>query len=801
MCAALFLASASCSAQNRATPQPRTATPEQAIEAKTDVWGEAALQQPEGPTYDFFAKLLPPIRYVDADFHDYPINLSAPKEAAKVRVVSDGSAINALARQPNWRTEAGTPLLILVGNDREPFGAQIEQLQGPKFLDGYLPILNFSYQHRGESYHEEIFALTDPMLAKSGAVLVRLDFPAADQGRYELRLQDGYHFFPGGPGNVVRDDDGKVVLAYDTRSFEWNKYRAALQTKTTHARSAYVLFFTTPVDPHDLKALGAAIEESATKPATTTNGEKFLKAGNVEPPAGPPGELPTPKFSNRIEVPLNQSTYDAQRNACIQAWSRLLADGADIQVPEPYVNQACRGLIVGSYMIAVGDHLNYSAGNQYSRMYVAECGNAMTSLLLMGHMEDARQWLGPILAYERPNMGFHNGGLKLQLLAHYYWVTRDKQYIENAQETWQRQIKVILDARDPKTGMMPKEKYCGDIDDLVHSLNSAAISWRGVRDIAAVLDDIGHTQRARELRQLTDTWRAQLQDAINKAAVPQPDGALYIPVYPGEALHDPITASRLGSYWNLITGYMLHSGVFPYDSPQITGLLKFLQTRGGLCMGMVRVQSAQSFYVGRPVPLNIDDLYGLDYALKLQQRDEPDRALVSFYGKLAQGMTRDTYEDGEATSILPLDRFGRQVYLPPNSAANGSFLQQLRYLLVQDWDLNDDSKPDTLRLCYATPRQWLEDGKRIEVKNAPTDFGPMSMSVQSHIASNAVTAELDLPSRNAPQKILLKLRLPSGYKIVRATAGEHERKVDNDVIDLTGLAGKTTVAVQVIKSP
>src|SRR5438477_11180867 len=95
----------------------------------------------------------------------------------------------------------------------------------------------------------------------------------------------------------------------------------------------------------------------------------------------------------------------------------------------------------------------------------------------------------------------------------------------------------------------------------------------------------------------------------------------------------------------------------------------------------------------------IDDLYGVRYVLTLRQRDEPDRALVSFYAKLAQGMTRDTFIDGESTSILPLDKFGRQIGLPPNSAANASFLLQLRYLLVQDWDMNDDGRADALRLC------------------------------------------------------------------------------------------------------
>src|SRR6185312_7832805 len=132
-------------------------------------------------------------------------------------------------------------------------------------------------------------------------------------------------------------------------------------------------------------------------------------------------------------------------------------------------------------------------------------------------------------------------------------------------------------------------------------------------------------------------------------------------------------------------------------------------------MGMLRVQSNRGWWVNVQ---NIDDLYGVRYALLLQQRDEPDRALVSFYGKLAQGMTRDTFIDGESSGIVPLDEFGRQMGLPPNSAANAHFLLMLRYMLVQDYDTNDDGRADTLRLCFATPRRWLEDGKEIVVERA-----------------------------------------------------------------------------------
>src|SRR5690349_16533990 len=114
--------------------------PEEVIAAKTDLWGEAALRQPGGPSYEFFAGLLPPLRYVDADFRHYPIVLSAPGAPVKARLVSNGSAVNALARQPNWKTEAGTPVHVRVGPDRTSFGTDLTHLDGPHYADGWLPI-------------------------------------------------------------------------------------------------------------------------------------------------------------------------------------------------------------------------------------------------------------------------------------------------------------------------------------------------------------------------------------------------------------------------------------------------------------------------------------------------------------------------------------------------------------------------------------------------------------------------------------------------------------------------------------
>src|SRR5262245_1301251 len=96
-----------------ASPLPTVA---EVVASKIDLWGEAALREPGGPSYEFFEKLLPPLRYVDAGFLHYPITLSAPGAPVKARFVSNGSAFNALGRMPVWQNETGMPIEVRVGD-------------------------------------------------------------------------------------------------------------------------------------------------------------------------------------------------------------------------------------------------------------------------------------------------------------------------------------------------------------------------------------------------------------------------------------------------------------------------------------------------------------------------------------------------------------------------------------------------------------------------------------------------------------------------------------------------------------
>jgi hypothetical protein len=718
-------------------------TSDEALAAKRDLWAEAALRQPGGPSYEFFERLLPPLRYVDAPFRHYPIVLSAPGALVKARLVSNGSALNALARQPNWRGEQGVPVTFQVGAAGERVGEDLRRLDGPKYAEGWLPVVQLRYRQGDAVYTEEAFAAVDPGPARAGVAFLRFALESGSAGKIVAQFE-GTAPWVAREGRLL--DAGGRALAVGDGNWQFNPSRNTLS--------------------------------AALRP-----GQAAVLAVAVEPAA------------SGVPEKIDAAVYAAARQACEERWRALVAEGMEVETPERVVNNAWRSLIAGDYALLSGDEIRYSAGNQYAKLYIGEGGDALRSLLLWGHGTDARRMIVPLFEYTRAGLEFHQAAFKLQMLAHTYWVTRDRAFLQAQRRRWEKELEVILNGIEPSTGLLPREKYCGDIDTRVYSLNSNANCWRALRDMAAVLEETGDREWSARLAPRAAAFRQAILGALERSVRRDVDPP-FVPIalFGEEEPYEPVTGTKMGSYWNVMTPYVLASGVYRYDSETATSLIRYLQEKGGLCMGLLRSRPNPTFWVDLN---NVNDLYGLRYTMTLLQRDEPDRALVSFYGKLAQGMTRDTFISAEGSCLRPLDAFGRQLYLPPNSAGNAHFLWALRGLLVQDWDLDDDGRPETLRLLFATPRRWLQDGAILRVRRAPTAFGELSLELHSHLRRGEVAGTLDLPTRQ-PKKTLLRLRLPEGWRLVRVEAhGAALPLASTDTVDLTALTGHLTLRAQV----
>lgn len=718
---------------------PKLPTPQEMAAARTDVWGEAARKHPDGPSFEFFKDLLPPLRYVNTAFKHYPIVLSAPGAPVKARWVSNGSGINLKADKPPMWKEAGTPVAFLVGDRAEPFGATVEQLDGPRYLDGWRPVVRVSYLHGGVPYHQEAFVPTHGPLADHGAVCLT----------FSARLLPGKVVARIGTGAKLAAADGRVTdakghtIVRHGREWTWDADKAELTATVGDGRAAELVVFTKPM-------------------------------------ADPPAEFPS---------------FREELKDCNEAWDRLIHPDSRFRIPEPLVNNAWRALVAGQYLIAVGNRMHYSAGNAYDHLYEAECGDAVRALMLIGQKDDARKMIGPLLDFNRQATRFHVAGHKLQLLTHYYWVTRDKDGLKELRPKWEPVVQFIRESRKTENGLLPKDRYAGDINEQVYSLNSNAACWKGLRDMAAVLEDVGEKDTAAELRKEAAEFRKVILDAVTKS---QDKSAKFIPMslLANEKPHDPLTATRTGSYYDLMIPYVLGSGVFGPGDDREGWIIDYLRNHGGIAMGMIRSMPHQGEFDKQP---GVNVLYGLRYNLTLLRRGDRDHALVGFYGHLAQGMTRDTFIGGEGSRFLHGDKHGRSFYLPPNSASNATFLTTLRYLLIQDWDLDDDGRPETLRLLDAIPPRWLKDGATIEVQKAPTAFGAISVRVQSRLAKGEVVVTADRPPRPVAN---YKLRLPDppGYRITGVRIGDGEVRRDADGrVDLTSPPGTVTVRFAVAK--
>jgi hypothetical protein len=130
---------------------------------------------------------------------------------------------------------------------------------------------------------------------------------------------------------------------------------------------------------------------------------------------------------------------------------------------------------------------------------------------------------------------------------------------------------------------------------------------------------------------------------------------------------------------------------------------------------------------------------------------------------------------------------------PPDKIYEEScFLERFRQMLVME-------EGDSLWLARATPRAWLEQGRKISVKNAPTHFGVVGYEIVSDADSAKIAATVELPARKSPPTLLLRLRHPKAAPIRSVTVNDKPWKQFNankEVIQLKELTGKVTVTAR-----
>ncbi len=491
-------------------------------------------------------------------------------------------------------------------------------------------------------------------------------------------------------------------------------------------------------------------------------------------------------------VAIDEETYDAARQRLVDFWLARLGQQLTYDVPERLVDDAERSLLIQDLALT----WRYSVGNQYEEFSFAEALDTAEVMAEYGLPGVTRQILTSSLARLGGGTTNWRAGEKLTAAALYVRLSGDRDYLDRATPMLTRIVDGLgRQIRSGHGGLLRRERYSSDVAARVYGLHAQAAVWQGLNAIADAWRATGRTAHAQKARAFAVALGRGLHRAVHRSAQRLKDGSLFVPaaLLARHKPFDAVTASRPGSYWNLVVPYALSSGFFTPGGHDARGVLAYMLGHGSRLLGLVRA-GAYSLYGQPRYPVSgTDQVYGLNVARFLADNDRPDQLALSLYGMLGASMTPNTFVSGEAATVAPLRGASfRSMYMPPNTASNSAFLETLRLMLVHE-TRDKDGTPVGLELAFSTPRPWLGDGKTIAVNDAPTSFGSLAYSF--HREGDRVTGTVQVPSRRPPLTLKLRLRLPHGVKLRAVRINGSRRPVDlrTATIDLSGLRGQLDV--------
>jgi len=430
----------------------------------------------------------------------------------------------------------------------------------------------------------------------------------------------------------------------------------------------------------------------------------------------------------------------------------------------------------------------YSIGNQYEQLSFAEALDTAEVMAAYGHRDVAKAILRASLVRLPFRPTAWRAAEHLVAAATYYRLYGDKEFFaENAADLERALVELETRQRAGfEVGQFMPERFSSDVARPTESVTAHLVAWQGLLAMSRVWRETGHEPLAARADALVGPLETAVRVALRKALVRLRDGSIFVP--PGlndEARpHELLTASRDGSYWNLVVPYAFASGWFRAGSPEARGILRYLEKYGSQLLGVTRADAHVAYGPGVKGASGLGHVYGISVSRFLADNDRADRLDLALYGQLAVGMTRGTYVSGEAITVTPRrGAWYRTMYLPPNQGANSTFLETLRLTLVHE-RRGPRGEPSGLELAFATPRRWLAKGKTIRVERAPTSFGPVSFSLARR--GGTVQGRVELPPRATRTK--LRLRVPRGVRVRSVVANGRALRVDaHGTVELSGL--------------
>jgi hypothetical protein len=510
--------------------------------------------------------------------------------------------------------------------------------------------------------------------------------------------------------------------------------------------------------------------------------------------------LPAEERSKLVNV-----QYNRLHDATVKYWRDRVAEGMQVEIPDAHL-QNIYNASLHHFLLAMtkdgkrGEYYPNTAVFAYGPIG-SESTPILQSLEMRGLHKRSEEclkcWLStqgeamPDGDYASKEGGFYqfftfysvNQGGVLWSLAEHYLYTRDSSWLRTVApqivagcdfiiRERKRTIKTLPGGRKPIWYGLAPAGSVFDMRDWEYTFMLNGWFYLGLKKSAKILMEVD-AENARRIAAEAEDYKQAIRVALRESTAFSPVTRLRdntsvpsIPPFPGirgfrtELKDIPDVGYGQGYIYDVEGGplHLLKTEVLEPNDPETSWMLAYLEDR---------------FFTYSPTPcrVRLDELsndwfnlagfpklqpYYLHYQDAYLQRDEISNFLRGFFNTLAATSDPQTFTFEESVS-----GDGGQ---PNKTHEEGWFFLQFRSMLVME--MGDD-----LFLARGTPREWLEDGKRISVQRAPSYFGEHGFRIESLANQGRIEATVHLPHRQRPANVYLRLRHPNKSVLKRVTMG------------------------------
>lgn len=475
-------------------------------------------------------------------------------------------------------------------------------------------------------------------------------------------------------------------------------------------------------------------------------------------------------------------------------WQDIIEQGTQFDLPDPWLTNVVRANLVHMLLAARNEEqgervVPWIASDRYLGAIDSEGNSVVRGMMYFGHFDFARRAKEFYFSRYLPE-GFMTTGYTLMgngwhlwTLGEYVRLSGDLAWFETVADQAAGLCRWVIAQLDktrrmgpdgnrvPEYGLMPPGVQA-DWDAYAYYFYANSYFRAGLAATGEALKAIGHPDAERILNAADmlreDIIRAYRRVQADAPVVPLRDGT-WVPYYPS-SVHTPgpmadffpgQDANRSWCYdVELGAHHMIALGTMPPDEPDAAWILDHMEDVHFLAEGWGGYPAEQSrrawFDMGgfakvQPHYARNAEVYAL--------RDDVRPFIRSYFNAMASLI------DGTVLSLH--EHFSNFVYNKTHET--GYFLHQTRTMLLTE-------RGDELWLAPFVPTAWLEDGRVVQVRDAPTFFGPVSYRITSHVADGRIEAMIEPPERSAPEAIVLRLRHPDGRPIRRVEVDGREHQ-------------------------